>query len=90
MRKIMLAASVLLAVSLVFGFAVRAQDQPATSGTPSAELCATPVAQAEGSPEIVVPAPTTAADPGGSAPGTPIGLFPCPSPTTAGRPGARR
>jgi hypothetical protein len=29
---------------------------------------------------LVVTAPTTAASPGGSEPGTPIGLFPCETP----------
>ena len=65
--------------------AVAAQDQATPTTTPASDevLCATPLADgAEGtaSPEIVVTAPTTAASPGGSDPGTPIGLFPCGTP----------
>jgi len=81
MRKIMIVAGMVLAVSFVLGFAVRAQDQASPGATPGTTLCATPVAQASASPEMVVPAPTTAADAGGSNPGTPIGLYPCATPT---------
>ena len=81
MRRCMIAGSMMLALSFVLVFAVRAQDQGGTpAASPGAMLCATPVAEAEGTPATVVAAPTTAADPGGSDPGTPIGLFPCASP----------
>jgi hypothetical protein len=66
-------------------FAVTAQDQATpTGGTPTEPLCATPIGEASpmASPEIVVSAPTTAASPGGSDPGTPIGLFPCETPAS--------
>ena len=82
MRKFMIAGSMMLALSLVLVFAARAQDQGTPAATPGGTLCATPVAEAEGTgtPVTVVAAPTTAADPGGSDPGTPIGLFPCATP----------
>jgi hypothetical protein len=60
-----------------------AQDEatpPAGEASPTEVLCATPLPVATGSPEMVVEAPTTAASPGGAAPGTPIGLFPCATP----------
>jgi plastocyanin len=70
------AAALLLTVGI--GYAVNAQDQ----GTPTAEmLCATPLAESGAPPATVVPAPTTAADAGGSEPGTPIALVPCGTPT---------
>ena len=92
-RPIVLLAVLALAIGLaVGGFAV-AQDQgtPAAGGaTPDAALCATPLAGADGTPAVavgtpatVVAAPTTAATPGGAAPGTPVGLFPCPTPIDA-------
>jgi hypothetical protein len=74
-----------VAVMLTLGvaYAVSAQDQATPTGTASSEevLCATPLAEATGSPEVVASAPTTAASPGGSDPGTPIGLFPCGTPS---------
>jgi plastocyanin len=76
MRKIMLVMSMMLAISLVLGFAVRAQDQPSADGTPGADQCATPVAQMDGSPEAVVTALGT--------PGTPVI---CPSPVMGGQTG---
>jgi hypothetical protein len=81
--KFVVVGCVALFMSLAVIFAVTAQD-PATptGGTPTETLCATPIGQASpmASPEIVVSAPTTAASPGGSDPGTPIGLFPCETP----------
>ena len=87
MRKLLILGSMVLALSLTLGFAVRAQDQASPEGTPDVALCATPLAQADGTPATVVVAPTTAADPGGSEPGTPIGMFPCPSPQGSPFPG---
>lgn len=73
-----------LFVVLTIGLAVvvSAQDQATPISTPASDevLCATPLAAASGTPEIVATAPTTAASPGGSEPGTPIGLFPCGTP----------
>jgi hypothetical protein len=85
MRTFVILGSAVLALTLVVGFAVLAPE-PGTSaeGTPGTAYCATPVAEAESSPEIVVAAPTTAADPGGSDPGTPVGLFPCGTPDAGG------
>jgi len=81
MRRLMIAGSMMLALSFVLVFAARAQDQGSSgSATPGTTFCATPVAEAQGTPATVVAAPTTAADPGGSEPGTPIGLFPCGTP----------
>jgi uncharacterized cupredoxin-like copper-binding protein len=62
-------------------FAV-AQDD-ATPQADDTALCATPLAEAEGTPATVVAAATTAATPGGVAPGTPVGLFPCATPIDA-------
>ena len=84
MARSVVAGCLALVVSLAVIFAVTAQDQATPAGgTPSDEtLCATPLVEASGtaSPEMVVSAPTTAASPGGSSPGTPIGLFPCGTP----------
>ena len=67
------------------GFAV-AQDQatPTAGGTPMAEtLCATPLAEANGTPVKVVEAASPAASPGGMDAGTPVGMFPCATPIAA-------
>jgi len=53
------------------------------NGTPSAATpfdCATPVAQASGTPIKVVTAASAAASPGGAQPGDLIGLYPCGTP----------
>ncbi len=85
MLRLVVGGCVALFLSLAVIFAVTAQDQATpTGGTPTEEtLCATPIGEASpmASPEIVVPAPTTAASPGGADPGTPIRLFPCETPT---------
>jgi hypothetical protein len=84
MMRSILVGCVALFLSLGAIFAVTAQDSATpTGGTPTEEtLCATPLGEAIGmaTPELVVSAPTTAASPGGSDPGTPIGLFPCGTP----------
>jgi uncharacterized cupredoxin-like copper-binding protein len=75
-------AAVALGLGLA-GFAV-AQDQGTPPAGDDGALCATPLAEAEGTPATVVAAPTTAAaTPGGVEPGTPVGLFPCPTPIDA-------
>jgi hypothetical protein len=74
---------VIVAILLSLGGYVVAQEEPTSpdgGATPTEVLCATPLAEATGTPEMVVPAPTTAGTPGGSEPGTPIGLFPCATP----------
>ncbi len=80
---------VLAVFAVAFGVAVGgyavAQD-PATPGadaTPADALCATPVAEGAGTPVDIATAPITAATPGGVAPGTPVGLFPCATPVDA-------
>jgi hypothetical protein len=79
------AALCALSVFLMLGFVlvVSAQDQATPTGTATSEevYCATPLVETTASPEIVASAPTTAASPGGSEPGTPIGLFPCGTPS---------
>jgi hypothetical protein len=77
--RLVVVGCVALFLSLALVFAVTAQDQ----ATPTEEaLCATPLGEANAmaSAALVVTAPTTAASPGGSEPGTPIGLFPCETP----------
>ena len=71
------------AILLSLGGYVVAQDEPVPpdgGGTPTDVLCATPLPDATGTPELTVEAPTTAGTPGGVEPGTPIGLFPCATP----------
>lgn len=79
MRRFIALFAAAMLLTLGVGYAVQAQDQ----STPTADdqlLCATPIAESDSTPEIVVTAPTTAADPGGSEPGTPIALVPCGTP----------
>jgi hypothetical protein len=76
-------AVVVAAIMLTLGGYVVAQEEPAPAeggATPTEVLCATPLADATGTPEMTVEAPTTAGTPGGVEPGTPIGLFPCATP----------
>ncbi|CAA9540119.1 MAG: Copper tolerance protein [uncultured Thermomicrobiales bacterium] len=54
-----------------------------TTGTPDTALCATPVTEGDGTPVVVATPADTAATPGGVAPGTPIGLYPCATPVNA-------
>jgi hypothetical protein len=74
--------AIAVTLTLGIGLVVSAQDQATPASTPASDeiLCATPLVEATGSPEIVVEAPTTAASPGGSEPGTPVGLFECGTP----------
>jgi len=74
--------AIAVTLTLGVGLVVLAQDQATPASTPASNevLCATPLAQATGSPMIVAAAPTTAASPGGSEPGTPVGLFECGTP----------
>jgi len=81
-RSTVLPAALALAFGLTLGGYALAQDQ-ATPPAGDTALCATPLAEAEGTPAIVVTAPTTAATPGGVEPGTPVGLFPCATPINA-------
>jgi hypothetical protein len=76
--------AVFLVLTVGLAVVVSAQDQATPASTPASEevLCATPLVEASGSPEVVATAPTTAASPGGSDPGTPIGLFPCGTPAS--------
>jgi len=78
-------AQLAVAIALSFGLvlAVAAQDQATPTSGGDQTLCATPLPEASGSPAIVTTAPPTAATPGGSEPGTPIGLFPCGSPAAS-------
>lgn len=82
MRRLI--AIVVAALVLSVGIGVRAQDQatPEVLGTPDTALCATPLAEATGSPVMVEEAPETAATPGGVEPGDDIGLFPCATPVS--------
>ena len=77
-----LIGAVVALLVLSVGIGVRAQEQatPEVLGTPDTALCATPLAEATGSPVVVEQAPETAATPGGVAPGDDIGLFPCATP----------
>lgn len=77
-----LLAAVLAVLILSVGIGVRAQEQatPEVLGTPDTALCATPLAEATGSPVLVEQAPETAATPGGVEPGDDIGLFACATP----------
>lgn len=79
----LICAALLLTVGI--GFAVSAQDEPAEGE--QTVLCATPLAEMDGTPATVVIAPSPAASPGGSAPGTPIGLVPCGTPNPEGSSG---
>jgi plastocyanin len=82
MRKFLAIFAVTLVMTIGLGYAGRTQGQTATgaSPTPGEEYCATPVSQMSGTPALTVAAPTTAASPGGAAPGTAIGLVPCGTP----------
>jgi uncharacterized cupredoxin-like copper-binding protein len=82
-RRFMLLGLALAAIVLTVGGYAVAQDstsEPDAAGTPADLLCATPVSETEGTPATVATAPETAATPGGSEPGTPVGLFPCGTP----------
>jgi len=81
-RRFMLLGLALAAIVLTVGGYAVAQDSstPSAEGTPADLLCATPVSDAAGTPAAVATAPETAATPGGSEPGTPVGLFPCGTP----------
>jgi len=80
-----LLAAVLAVIVLSVGIGVRAQEQatPEVLGTPDTALCATPLAEATGSPVLVEQAPETAATPGGVEPGDDIGLFACATPVSS-------
>ena len=81
-RRYMLLGLALAAIVLTVGGYAVAQDAstPTAEGTPTELLCATPVSGAASTPEATATAPETAATPGGSEPGTPVGLFPCGTP----------
>lgn len=80
--KFVALCAVFVVLTIGLAVVVSAQDQATPATTPASDevLCATPLVSASASPEIVATAPTTAASPGGSEPGTPIGLFPCGTP----------
>jgi len=82
MRNILAACAALAVLILGLGLATGARGQNVSyaSPTPGETYCATPVASMVGTPAIVVTAPTTAASPGGVAPGTAVGLVPCGTP----------
>ncbi len=84
-RLVVILAGLAVAFGLGVGSYAVAQDPatPATDATPADALCATPVAEAAGTPVTVATAPITAATPGGLEPGTPVGLFPCGTPVNA-------
>ena len=82
-RRFTLLGLALAAIVLSLGgyaFAQESSTEPDAAGTPDALLCATPISGDEGTPAVVTTAPETAATPGGSEPGTPVGLFPCGTP----------
>ncbi len=83
LSRIIALCAIAVTLTLGIGLVVSAQDQATPASTPASDevLCATPLVEATGSPIIVVTAPTTAASPGGSEPGTPVGLFECGTPT---------
>lgn len=84
MHRLFALVAAALLLSLGLGIAVYAQDQSTPAAGEDVTLCATPVAELEGTPAMVVTAPAPAASPGGSAPGTPIGLVPCGTPNPMG------
>jgi len=79
-----LLAGIALVVALSVGLGARAQEAstPQPAASPETLLCATPLVDAgNATPAETVAAPTTAASPGAVDPGTPIGLFPCGTPS---------
>ena len=79
MRMFAALCAALLMVTLALGFSVRAQTDstPSADGTPDQRLCATPLAELDGTPSGDV---TVMASPEG---GSPVALEPCGTPVSS-------
>ena len=82
MGRLLAGFAVIVALSIGLGAQAQDASTPQPAASPETLLCATPLAQAgNATPAETVAAPTTAASPGAVDPGTPIGLFPCGTPS---------